>query len=171
MPGSDPGFRSLLAVQGVGNACGVDPSGPRTVKLVFTLCAASCIFILSGHFVCGLTSDAKSRAPIKALRNKATACLGAGAPPPPGRAPPPGGGGRPPPPVGAGGGPAGRQRGAGGRGCGEVGVANLSSEGACSLRGPAASSRATGKRQQRRTPLVHTRHTRRQIWTQTRQLV
>lgn len=85
LPGPDPGFRSLLVVQGVGNACGVDPSGPRTVKLVSTLCAPSCIFILSGHFVCGLTSDAKSRAPIKALRNKATACLGAG---PPGAVPP-----------------------------------------------------------------------------------
>lgn len=171
MPGSDPGFRSLLAVQGVGNACGVDPSGPRTVKLVFTLCAASCIFILSGHFVCGLTSDAKSRAPIKALRNKATACLGAGAPPPRSRAPFTFVKEINLPLLSAGRGQSGRKRDACCRGCGEVGVANLSSEGACSLRGPAASSRATGKRQQRRTPLVHTRHTRRQIWTQTRQLV
>lgn len=52
----------------------------HAVKLVSTLCIASCIFFLSGHFVCELTSDAKSRAPIKALRNKATACLGT--PPP-----------------------------------------------------------------------------------------
>lgn len=44
-------------------------------------CAASCIFIRSGHFVCRLTSDAKSRAPIKAQRNKGAACLGAGGPP------------------------------------------------------------------------------------------
>lgn len=86
MPRSDPGFVSLLSVQGAGNACGVGPSRPRAVKLVSTLCAASCIFILSGHFVCGLTSDAKSRAPIKALRNKAAACLGA-PPTPPSRAP------------------------------------------------------------------------------------
>lgn len=48
-------------------------------------CAASCIFIRSGHFVCRLTSDAKSRAPIKAQRNKGAACLGAG--PPRSRAP------------------------------------------------------------------------------------
>lgn len=37
-------------------------------------------------------------------------------------------------------------------------MANLSSEGACSLRGPAAFPRATGKRQQGRTTLVHTPH-------------
>lgn len=45
-------------------------------------CSASCIFIPSGHFVCWLTSDAKSRAPIKALRIKGPPVWARGPPEP-----------------------------------------------------------------------------------------
>ena len=56
------------------------------LKLVSALLAPPHAFSFgAGHFVCRLTSDAKSRAPIKAQRNKGAACLGAG--PPRSRAP------------------------------------------------------------------------------------
>ena len=84
--------RSLRVAQGQIDSGGLGQSPKRAASRVRpsevgfrSPCAASCIFISSGHFVCRLTSDAKSRAPIKALRNKGAACLGAG---PPGAVPP-----------------------------------------------------------------------------------
>lgn len=84
--------RNLRVAQGWVDSSGVGHSPKRAASRVRpsevgfrSSCAASCIFIRSGHFVCWLTSDAKSRAPIKAQRNKGAACLGAG---PPGAVPP-----------------------------------------------------------------------------------
>ncbi|CAI9154074.1 unnamed protein product [Rangifer tarandus platyrhynchus] len=84
--------RNLRVAQGWGDSSGVGQSPKRAASRVRpsevgfrSSCAASCIFIRSGHFVCWLTSDAKSRAPIKAQRNKGAACLDAG---PPGAVPP-----------------------------------------------------------------------------------
>lgn len=86
--GSGPGLSQPPLRPGVGCFISVGQSPKRAVGRVCpsevgfrSPCTASCIFIGSGHFVCRLTSDAKSRAPIKALRNKGAACLGAGGPP------------------------------------------------------------------------------------------